>query len=562
MKNTSKILALVLIVMTILMSLSTITASAAVEKKTYVFNPNDLGAIAENTYTDGQSVSAGTNNFFTLNVMAKSKNEMNKTHEFGDDFIGGKKSARFSLNGTSSVTENSIQRSISFTTVGKATVTVYWQQGNNGTRQLDLYGENLEIFKSESKEKGYYVSTFELDTAGTYYLAHSNGTVYFYWVEVTVEIETCDHSGGTATCKDQAICSKCEQPYGELSENHSFDKGACTVCGTPDPNACQHTNMAPATCTLPSTCADCGEHTVGDPLGHDMVTDAAVAPTCTEKGLEEGSHCSRCDEATTKQKEVDALGHTLTFVNTLPTADAAGKTIADCSVCKEHFDFGEVKVMGAGTYVLDAAKLEGIAQYSLFDGEVKVVDGVFACHLSYKYRTDANVKTFAADDWVSTHRMNFGGQSQFIEIGEGEEAVRNGGLNNFIQIVTTGETTITFWWGVGDNGREMAVYDMEGNLVAVTEFEGAKNDLAYSTLTVAAGTYLIGTDNTNAVKEGGNYIYKMEVVVDEPEVEEPGEQPGEQPSEQPSEQPELTFIQKIMAFIMSIIEKILVIFKK
>ena len=29
-------------------------------------------------------------------------------------------------------------------------------------------------------------------------------------------------------------------------------------------------------------------------LGHDVVTDAAVPPTCVSDGLTEGSHCARC----------------------------------------------------------------------------------------------------------------------------------------------------------------------------------------------------------------------------------------------------------------------------
>ena len=44
-------------------------------------------------------------------------------------------------------------------------------------------------------------------------------------------------------------------------------------------------------------------------MGHDMVTDAAVAPTCTKTGLTEGSHCSRCDDQTTAQEVIPARGH-------------------------------------------------------------------------------------------------------------------------------------------------------------------------------------------------------------------------------------------------------------
>ena len=80
MKNTSKILALVLVVMTILMSLSAITASAATETVTMVFDPDELGAISSATETK----TAGTDGFFTLN-MSKSKNEA-KSKEFEDGF--------------------------------------------------------------------------------------------------------------------------------------------------------------------------------------------------------------------------------------------------------------------------------------------------------------------------------------------------------------------------------------------------------------------------------------------------------------------------------------------
>ena len=45
------------------------------------------------------------------------------------------------------------------------------------------------------------------------------------------------------------------------------------------------------------------------PLGHDIVVDEAVAATCTEAGLTEGRHCTRCGEILIEQLDIPALGH-------------------------------------------------------------------------------------------------------------------------------------------------------------------------------------------------------------------------------------------------------------
>ena len=68
-----------------------------------------------------------------------------------------------------------------------------------------------------------------------------------------------------------------------------------------------HTPGAAATCTTAQTCTVCTAELTAA-LGHDMVTDEAVDPTCTETGLTEGSHCSRCDHKVA-QKVVPATGH-------------------------------------------------------------------------------------------------------------------------------------------------------------------------------------------------------------------------------------------------------------
>jgi len=49
----------------------------------------------------------------------------------------------------------------------------------------------------------------------------SNGTQHFHTCSCGTEFDKTNHSGGTATCKDKAICSICETAYGDLNnKNH------------------------------------------------------------------------------------------------------------------------------------------------------------------------------------------------------------------------------------------------------------------------------------------------------------------------------------------------------
>jgi len=72
-------------------------------------------------------------------------------------------------------------------------------------------------------------------------------------------------------------------------------------------------------------------------LGHDIVVDAAVPPTCEETGLTEGSHCSRCDDATVAQEVVNATGHTGTVTVTESTCTENGSIVGVCNICEKTF---------------------------------------------------------------------------------------------------------------------------------------------------------------------------------------------------------------------------------
>ena len=84
-------------------------------------------------------------------------------------------------------------------------------------------------------------------------------------------------------------CADCNEPC-----LHIWENGVCVICKM----NCAH-DWADGVCTIcESTCA------------HDKTAvDAAVAATCTAKGLTKGEHCEICGKVLKAQQSVKALGH-------------------------------------------------------------------------------------------------------------------------------------------------------------------------------------------------------------------------------------------------------------
>ena len=155
------------------------------------------------------------------------------------------------------------------------------------------------------------------------------------------------HSGGTATCKEKAVCDVCKQLYGEFGE-HKMEivipaveptcefpgitaLYRCSVCkeavipreeyGEPLNHEVSFTlvSQTPATCVSPgltlSKCDACGkeirEETPIDPNAHNLLAELipGKAATCTETGLTNGERCPDCKAILTAQKEIPALTH-------------------------------------------------------------------------------------------------------------------------------------------------------------------------------------------------------------------------------------------------------------
>ena len=115
----------------------------------------------------------------------------------------------------------------------------------------------------------------------------------------------------------------------EDTQNYNIVKAQLTL------TVGEHTGGT-ATCTEKAVCTACGEE-YGDLVAHTPETIPGKAATCTGSGLTDGEKCSVCGETLQEQKTIPTLGHDFGewTVTQEPTHSAEGEEQRICSRCGE-----------------------------------------------------------------------------------------------------------------------------------------------------------------------------------------------------------------------------------
>ena len=198
------------------------------------------------------------------------------------------------------------------------------------------------------------------------YQVKKDDVIRFYYVACPTE--TGYHTGGTATCTSGAVCTVCGAAYGEKnpdnhtgeqtwtrtadkhrmrydccsaevipSQTHSWENGACGVCGY----ACRH-------------------------VGGETVKENVKPATCTADGSHDDVvYCTVCKAEMSRSTVTDkAAGHQWDkgVVTTAPTSEKEGVRTYTCTVCRAVRTEAIDKLTGSGDGKTDQAAADAVIE--------------------------------------------------------------------------------------------------------------------------------------------------------------------------------------------------------
>ena len=230
------------------------------------------------------------------------------------------------------------------------------------------HGNNRELRNAKDAtctENGYTGDTYCNDCGWLAFLGKNIEAPGHDYKNVAEVPATCVTKGTAATQQ----CKRCDYIVPAQSLPIDPNNHANIVKDVAVAPTCTETGL-----TEGSHCGDCNKILIAQEVvsstNHTEVIDPAVAATCTETGLTEGSHCSVCNKILVAQKTVSALNHS--FTNYISNDDATctedGTKTAKCDRCDvtdTQSDEGSAK---GHTSVVDAAVAPTYSSVGLTEG--------------------------------------------------------------------------------------------------------------------------------------------------------------------------------------------------
>lgn len=267
--------------------------------------------------------------------------------------------------------------------------------GDVYTEKLEALGHTYgisEVVKPTCDNDGY--TKFTCSVCGDSYSKVINATGHKYNDKIVSA--SCDKSGYTLhTCENcgDTYKDKFTSPLGHdytsqtvkpACETDGEKTFTCTRCGdtyTEVIKAKGHVykrTVVAAGCETDGytlvECMECHDSFKEDYVaakGHTIVTDKAVAATCTTAGKTEGSHCSVCGKVIKAQTEIKAKGHVAGnwITDKAAAVGVKGRKHRSCTVCGAVVETADIPALSPKS-ISSATVSLSTATYT-FDGKVK-----------------------------------------------------------------------------------------------------------------------------------------------------------------------------------------------
>lgn len=229
--------------------------------------------------------------------------------------------------------------------------------GDSYSKVINATGHkyNDKIVSASCDKIGYTLHTCE--NCGDIYKDNFTSPLGHDYTSQTVK-PTCETDG-----EKTFTCTRCGDTYTEVikAKGHVYKR---TVVAA----GCETDGYTLVECM---ECHDSFKEGYVGAKGHTIVTDKAVAATCTTAGKTEGSHCSVCGKVIKAQTEIKAKGHVAGdwITDKAAAVGVKGRKHRSCTVCGAVVESADIPALSPKS-ISSASVSLSIATYS-FDGKVK-----------------------------------------------------------------------------------------------------------------------------------------------------------------------------------------------